>query len=221
MSASNPRDRCRIVLVAPEIEDPAEQAGLIGDALSGGDVASVILIASDAEERRAQSRIASIVEVAHARDVAVIAAAEPRLAVRAGADGIHFDGSAARLAEIMGGLDGRLMVGAGGARTRHEALDLGEARPDYLFFGRFGFDSTPEAHPRNLALGQWWAEMIEIPCIVQAGSSLSSIADVAATGAEFVALGQAVFDAGTEPARRVEEANALLEGQAPRLESAS
>ena len=69
-------------------------------------------------------------------------------------------------------------------------------RPDYLFFGRFGYDNTPDPHPRNLMLGRWWAEMIEIPCIVLAGSAIESVEPVAATGAEFVALSSAVFADG-------------------------
>ena len=46
-----------------------------------------------------------------------------------------------------------MMVGAGGAKTRDDALELGEVRPDYIFFGRFGYDNKPEPHPRNLSLG--------------------------------------------------------------------
>ncbi len=40
------------------------------------------------------------------------------------------------------------------AKTRDDALELGEERPDYIFFGRFGYDNKPEPHQRNLSLGQ-------------------------------------------------------------------
>ena len=111
------------------------------------------------------------------------------------------------------------MVGAGGAKTRDDALQLGEERPDYIFFGRFGYDAKPEPHPRNLSLGAWWAQMIEIPCIVMAGSDLSSIEAVAATGAEFVALSSAVFGDGADARAAVADANALLDERAPRFEA--
>ena len=91
-------------------------------------------------------------------------------------------------------------------------------RPDYLFFGRFGYDNTPEPHPRNLMLGRWWAEMIEIPCIVLAGSAIDSVEAVAATGAEFVALSSAVFADGVDAAAAIARANALLDETAPRFE---
>jgi thiamine-phosphate pyrophosphorylase len=111
-----------------------------------------------------------------------------------------------------------MAVGVGGAKTRDDALDLGEQRPDYVFFGRFGYDNQPEAHHRNLTLGGWWAEMIEIPGIVMAGNDLASIEAVAATGTDFVALSAAVFADGVDPKQAMERANALLDGSAPRFE---
>jgi thiamine-phosphate pyrophosphorylase len=221
MTMPDPQERCRIVLVAPEIDDLEAQAESLADALSGGDVASVILVAQDVEERRLQRRIERLAETCHARDVALVVAGEARLALRAGADGIHFEGPAAELADLVNSLDGKLMVGAGAVRTRHDALERGEARPDYLFFGRFGFDDRPDPHPRNLALGEWWAQMVEIPCIVQGGSDLNSVTAVAATGAEFVALSSAIFGADRTPGECVAEANALLDAPIPRKEGVS
>ena len=219
MSAPHPTHRCRIVLVAPEIEDPDQQAATIADALAGGDVASVIVIARDADERRAQARVAAVAKEAHARDVAVIVAGEARVAMRAGADGLHLEAAAvAELAQAVEAAGGKIAVGADGARTRHDALELGEARPDYLFFGRFGYDTAPDPHPRNLALGEWWSEMVEVPCIVQAGAQIDSVREVAASGAEFVALSTAVFGGSMSPGDAVREANRLLDGGAAETE---
>jgi thiamine-phosphate pyrophosphorylase len=222
MSAPRPDHRCRIVLVAPAINDPDTQAGLVGTALSGGDVASVIVIARDADERLAQARVAAVAKVAHPYDVAVIVAGEARVAMRAGADGLHLEApGAAELAQAVEAAGGKIAVGADGARSRHDALELGEARPDYLFFGRFGYDTAPDPHPRNLALGEWWSQMVAIPCIVQAGADWRGVATIAATGAEFVALSTAVFAGEADPAEIVANANALLDAEAPRLEGAA
>jgi thiamine-phosphate pyrophosphorylase len=59
-----------------------------------------------------------------------------------------------------------------------------------------------------------------VPCIVLAGADVASVSDVAATGAEFVLLSQAVFGEGRDPAAAVAEANTLLDAQAPRFEAA-
>lgn len=219
MPASDPQMRCRLVLVAPEIEDLAKQARLVGEALAGGDVASVIVIARDSDDRRAQARVAGIVEIAHAQDVAVIVAGDTRIAARAGADGVHLEAAdTATAAETVEAHGPRLMVGVDGAKTRHDALELGEARPDYMFFGRFGYDTAPAPHPRNLALGEWWSEMVEVPCIVQAGAQIDSVREVAASGAEFVALSTAVFGGSMSPGDAVREANRLLDGGAAETE---
>ncbi|TIM20141.1 MAG: thiamine phosphate synthase, partial [Mesorhizobium sp.] len=141
-----------------------------------------------------------------------------RIAGRVQADGIHIEVGKAELAETIERFQEKMMVGTGGAKTRDDALELGELRPDYIFFGRFGYDNKPEPHPRNLSLGQWWADVIQIPCIVMAGSDLASVEAVAATGAEFVALSSAIFAEGVDPKMAVASANTLLDEAAPRFE---
>lgn len=214
MTANTPPNRCRIVLIAP----PSVKPEAIEAALAGGDVASLILPQEEADAASFQSFAEKAVAAARAAGVAVVIAGDTRVAGRVHADGIHVDGNKDELAEAVESYQERMMVGAGGAKTRDDALELGEERPDYIFFGRFGFDNKPEPHSRNLSLGQWWAEMIEIPCIVMAGSDLASVEQVAATGAEFVALSSAVFGDGIDPREAVARANALLDETAPQFE---
>jgi thiamine-phosphate pyrophosphorylase len=145
---------------------------------------------------------------------------DTRIAGRVGADGVHFEGRKEGLEELIEKFQGRMMIGAGGTKSRDDALELGEARPDYMFFGRFGYDNTPAPHPRNLSLGSWWAEMIELPSIVMAGNEIASVEAVAATGAEFVALSSAVFAGGADPAAQIAASNALLDRKAPHFEVA-
>ena len=82
----------------------------------------------------------------------------------------------------------------------------------------FGFDTDPVPHPRNLDLAQWWAEIVNVPCIAQGGSDIASVEAVAATGAEFVALSSAVFGGALSPAEAVRTANELLDRTAQRFE---
>lgn len=213
--ATTPLNRCRIVLIAP----PGVAAERIVAALGGGDVASLILPQYEADEASFQAFAETVTPAAQAAGVAVIIAGDTRIAGRIHADGIHVEASKAELAETVEKFQDKMMVGAGGAKSRDDALELGEERPDYMFFGRFGYDNKPEPHNRNLALGEWWAQMIEIPCIVLAGSDLASVEAVAATGAEFVAVSSAVFADGLDPAEAVARANALLDERAPRFES--
>lgn len=212
--------RCRLVLATPSTGTPADLARALEAALAAGDVASVVIPQYELDETAFQELAEALVPVAQARGVAAVIAGDSRVAGRVKADGIHVEGGPRELADAIERHAGRIMVGAGGAKTRDDALELGEAQPDYIFFGRIGYDNKPEAHSRNLSLGRWWAEMISIPCIVMAGSEIASLADVAATGAEFALLSEAVFGGGRDPAAAVAAANALLDSQAPRFEAA-
>jgi len=215
MNDLTPPNRCRIVLIAP----PLASAEHICAAFEGGDVASLILPENGMDDAAFQAFAEKVVPIAQAAGIAVIIAGDSRIAGRVHADGIHTEAGRKELAETIERVAGKMMVGTGGAKTRDEALDLGEERPDYMFFGRFGYDNKPEPHHRNLALGEWWAEMIQVPCIVMAGSELASVETVAATGADFVALSSAVFAEGRDPRAAVAAANALLDETAPRFEN--
>ncbi|MCV3207931.1 thiamine phosphate synthase [Mesorhizobium sp. YC-39] len=214
MNDATPPNRCRIVLIAP----PGASAERIGAAFEGGDIASLILPENGMDEASFQAFAEKIVPMAQAAGAAVVIAGDTRIAGRVQADGIHVEVGKAELAETIEHFQTKMMVGCGGAKTRDDALELGELRPDYIFFGRFGYDNKPEPHPRNLSLGQWWADVIQIPCIVMAGSDIASVETVAATGAEFVALSSAVFADGVDAKAAIAGANALLDETAPRFE---
>lgn len=218
MTAEPPVDRCRLVLIAPPALFVPSAAGRLEAALGAGDVASLILPQYDLDEVAFQEAAERLCPLGQAAGAAVIIAGDSRVAGRVRADGVHVDAGKAALAEAVGRHAGKLIVGAGGIRTRDDALELGEERPDYIFFGRFGYDSTLEPHPRNLGLAEWWAQMIELPCIVLGGTAVASVETVAGTGAEFVALSAAVFADGADPAACVAEANERLDRSAPRFE---
>ena len=96
------------------------------------------------------------------------------------------------------------IVGAGGLRTRHEAMIAAEAGADYVMFVDSGGPQSAAAE-----LIAWWAENITVPCVGYA-SGLESISLLASAGADFIALGSAVFSdpRGAETALR--EAASLL-----------
>lgn len=217
MNTEPPPQRCRIVLIAPQTASANELVERLRNALSGGDVASVLLPAYDADETLFQTIAEAAVPVIQNAGAAAIIVGNTQIAGRVKADGLHIEGSAADIAAGVERFSPKLIVGTGNIKNRHSALEIGEAQPDYVLFGKIGADSKPDAHPRNVELADWWASMVEIPCIVQAGNSLESIPDAALTGAEFIALSAAIFD-GNDPAAAVKEANRLLDQHAPRFE---
>ena len=221
MPDPNPPNRCRLVLILPEAMDARDASPRLAAAMAGGDVASLILPQYGLEDDAYQRLCETLVPMAQNLGVAVMIAGDTRIAARVKADGVHVEGGGApALADVMDRFGSKMMVGAGSVKTRDDALNLGECQPDYLFFGRFGYDRKPEPHPRNLGLAEWWAEMVSLPCVVLGGSDTASVAEVAATGADFVALSEAVFGEGRDPGTEVERANALLDEKAPRFQAA-
>jgi len=216
MPKDNLPNRCRLVLIADPSGSGMEAPRVLA-ALAGGDVASLILVGPASEDADFQKYCEAIVRPAQERGVAVVISGDSRVVGRVGADGIHLETSKAEIDEAVRKHEGRLIVGVGGAKTRHDAMELGETQPDYIFFGRFGYDADPRPHPRNLDLAEWWAAVVNVPCIVQGGSELASVEAVAATGADFVALSTAVFGS-TDPGEAVREANEILDRAAPRFE---
>ncbi|HBF29411.1 thiamine phosphate synthase [Rhizobium sp.] len=214
---TDPQDRCRLVLITPEMSDAVALARIVGDALRGGDVASVIIPQYGLDDASFQVQAEALVPVIQEAGAAAIIVDNSRVAGRAKADGLHVNGNREAVAEIVEKFAPKLIVGAGGAHERHTALEVGEATPDYMFFGKLDGDIKPEAHSKNLALGEWWSSMVSIPCIVMGGSDPASALEVADTGAEFVALSKAVFAEPEQAASIVANINALLDEKAPRF----
>lgn len=212
-----PEDRCRLVLIVPENTDAAAQQASLEEALKGGDVASVILPQYNFTDSDFQKQASILVPLIQDAGAAALIAGDSRVAARVKADGLHVAGKYAELADAMENHSPKMIVGGGSANERHVALELGELNPDYVFFGKLDGDIKPEAHPKNLALAEWWASIVEIQCIVMGGTDLQSALAVAETGADFVALREAVFAAPQGPAAAVAEINALLDEKAPRF----
>lgn len=213
-----PENRCRLVLIVPDMDDAADQATALADALRGGDVASVILPQYGLDDGAFQKRAEKLVPIIQDAGAAALIAGDSRVAGRVKADGLHITGSLPDLEEAVEKFVPKMIVGSGHATDRHTALAVGELRPDYVFFGKLDGDIKPEAHPKNVALGEWWASMIEIPCVVMGGTDPASVVEVAASGAEFVALRLAVFADPAAAPSIVSQVNALLDEKAPRFE---
>jgi thiamine-phosphate pyrophosphorylase len=214
---SNISNRCRLVLIAsPNGRSPVTKQAMI-NALNGGDVASVILTQFDADEDVFRAWCEELVPVIQAANAAAIISDDTQIAGRAKADGVHITGGKQALNDAVAKFTPRMIVGTSTSYLRHDALELGEIQPDYLFIGALDGDSFEETNPKSLELAQWWAQMIEIPCIIMAGNSTSSVIAACQTGAEFVAVSACVFAPDHKTSQTVSDINALLETHAPLL----
>jgi len=138
------------------------------------------------------------------RDVALLLDNRPELVAKAGADGAHLTGIAA-LTAALPKLKPERIAGAGGLRSRHDAMLAGEAGADYAMFGEpDARGGRPPFHTIEERLA-WWAELIEAPCVGYAASP-QEIRPLVAAGADFVALGDWIWTHPQGPAAVVKTA---------------
>ena len=185
----------RLYLLTPPLggDDLPAFAPRFGAALAAGDVACALLrLKPGAEGKRIVTRL---LEIASGHDTALLIE-DPRLAARLGADGVHV--SAQEVAEAVESANGERIVGAGGLALRDDAMSAAEAGADYVMFGEPDSGLSAEAKLERVA---WWGEIFETPCVAYA-ETLDEVAPLAQAGADFVALGAAVFEA-EDPAQAV------------------
>ncbi|MEM7300950.1 MAG: thiamine phosphate synthase [Pseudomonadota bacterium] len=224
MSTENPtaEDRCRLVIVASDDQLDAYSDQSVSDCLNAADIASIIIYCSP-ESPHFAAQCERIVGIAQPKGCPVIVADDSQAMGRTGADGLHISSGLGDVRDAVQKFTPQKMIGGGGLLDRHNALILGEAQPDYVFFGRLGGDTHPTAHKKNLKLAEWWAAHVEIPCVVMAGTDPESVVDVCRTGAEFVALSSAIFPTDScSPSHPAEVAllvNKLLDEHGPRFDS--
>ncbi|MEM6382091.1 MAG: thiamine phosphate synthase [Pseudomonadota bacterium] len=197
--------RSRLFLITPQawpddLEDRAEAA------FSGGDIACILL-----EGTPDQTRVKDLTASAQAQGIAVLIADDTQLAGRVGADGVHMtDPKQLPAADIAKRQEVGEIVGCAGINTRHLALEMGERGFDYLFFGRTDRPIDRDTHPKTRSLSSWWAQMMTVPCVAISGSSDDAFEELAASGVEFIAIRDQIWD-DPAPAERVRRYNSALD----------
>jgi thiamine-phosphate pyrophosphorylase len=186
ISAPSPR----LYLITPPVADAAAFAALLEAALAAGDIAAVLLRLAEADERTLINRAKQLAAMVQRRDVALLLDGRADLVARAGADGAHLHGTAA-FAAALALLKPDRIAGAGGLSSRHDAMLAAETGADYVMFGdprggRLSFDDSLERL-------SWWAELFEVACVGYA-ASLDEVGALAQTGADFVALGEWIWN---------------------------
>ena len=195
----------RLYLVTGLVAEPEEIAPALAAALVGIDIAAVLLRLAPADDRALVARVKAIAPIVQQRHAALVLDGHPALVARTGADGAHLTGVDA-LAQSLPGLKPTHIAGAGGLRTRHDAMLAAEAGADYVMFGEPGAQRSSASVLERIA---WWADVFEPPCVGFA-ANLDEVGAIAAAGADFVAVGDFIWDDARGPKAAVSAAAACL-----------
>ncbi len=206
----------RLYLITPVLED-ASFAPRLAEACATGAVAAVLLRLAPADERTLTNQVKALAPAAQEHGAAVIVTTDGKadlatIAARGGADGVHIAGDPTLVRELRDRLKSERALGVGGIRTKDDAMTFGEAGVDYLLFGEPRPDGSLPSLDSVVERASWWAEIFETPCAAYA-PSLDAVETLAATNAEFVALGDAVWSHPDGPAAGVKAAAEILERQ--------
>jgi thiamine-phosphate pyrophosphorylase len=209
--------RCSLYLLTPFLSgaDAGAFAGLFAEVLDAAPIACALVRLAPGAQSDAKAILSPLLRAAAAADCALLIEQDARLAARVGADGVHVAGASADLASAIESLKPERIVGAGFLRTRDEAMTAGELGADYVMFGE------PRRGARAMDLDAlaervgWWAEIFETPCVAYA-DALSAAGELARAGADFVAIGEAIWSAASPP-EAAREAEALLESVAAQI----
>ena len=200
--------RTRLFLVTAPLSSAAEASAGITAALAAGDVACLLLRLAPAAERDQKAIVKDLAPSVQEGGTALLIE-DPRLVAHTGADGVHAAGAEEPLAAALDAMKPERIAGVGLLASRDDAMRAGEAGVDYVMFGDAGFAADgPAPDDVRETLG-WWAEIFNVPCVGFA-RSLGDVEALALTGAEFVALGDAVWSDARGPGPAVADAQAAL-----------
>jgi thiamine-phosphate pyrophosphorylase len=185
------REAARLYLVTPPLRDTDAIADDLAEALNAADIAAVLLLLEDGEERALIERIARLRILIQSNGAALLLDGHPGLVGPGQADGAHLTGIAAFTAAAPG-LKPKSIAGCGGLGTRHDAMLAAESGADYVMFGEPDRDGRRPAFEAVLDRVTWWAEVLTIPCVGYA-ANLDEVEALAGAGADFVALDPAVW----------------------------
>lgn len=203
-----PRPAPRLYLATPVVDDPASLLAELPALLAAADVAAVLVRLKETDQRTMISRIKALAPIVQNAGAALLVDGHPDIVARSGADGAHLAGIAA-LEEAMPSLKPDRIAGVGGLETRHESMSAGEMGADYVLFGE------PDAkgqRPSSQAIAErldWWAELFEPPCVGFA-VTFEEAHDFAASGADFVLVGDLVWADSRGPKAALIEADAAI-----------
>jgi thiamine-phosphate pyrophosphorylase len=203
---------CRLYLITPpRLDDLAGFGRTLSHALDAGDVAALQIRLKDVSDEIIAGAVDALTPIAAARGVAVILNDRPDLAARLGCDGVHVGQEDATLAEARRIMGPDRMVGVTCHDSLHLAMEAAEGGADYVAFGAFFPTTTKDASTRaepELLTG-WQLDMVA-PCVAIGGITVATARQIAAAGADFLAVSAGVWAYGEGPAAAVKAFNAEI-----------
>ncbi len=202
---------CRLYLISPPRLSPTNFAGVLKDALKGGDVASFQLRLKDAGDDDIRRIVDLLRPIVQANGTAFILNDRPDLAKELGCDGVHVGQEDAPYAEARRVMGNSAIVGVTCHDSLHLAMEAAEAGADYVAFGAFFATNTKQPKTRaDPELLRAWSMATVVPCVAIGGITVENAPALIEAGADFLAVSAGVWEHSHGPAAAVKAFNGLF-----------
>jgi thiamine-phosphate pyrophosphorylase len=203
---------CRLYLITPpRLDDLADFGRTLAHALDAGDVAALQIRLKDADDDIVAAAVDALLPIAAVRGAAVILNDRPDLAAKLGCDGVHIGQDDAPLAEARRIVGRDAMIGVTCDDSLHLAMEAAEGGADYVAFGAFFPTTTKDAPTRaDPELLTGWQEAMVVPCVAIGGITVPTARELAAAGADFLAVSAGVWSYREGPGAAVAAFNAEI-----------
>jgi thiamine-phosphate pyrophosphorylase len=188
----------RLYLISPAtLDHPDIFAATLRAALDGGDVAAFLLRLGDADDKAITRAADTLRPVCQQRDVAFLLDGRAELALKLDCDGVQVaveDYAGARRT-----VGPERQVGVTCSASRHFAMEAADAGADYVAF-----------NAGEIEMIEWWSGLFEVPCVAAGEITLANAPPLIASGADFLAVGTAIWDHADGPETAVRAFNTLF-----------
>ena len=185
---------------------PESARAVLSAALEAAPIASLLIRPANDKTYDVET-LRALIAIAQKKGVAALLLSDDALARELGADGVHVSWApdvVQQFKSVRRTAGSAAIVGADAGRTRHDAMEIGEADADYVAFGiPAHVEDRSRAADRQIDLISWWSEVFEIPCVALDVADVEHARRLADAGADFVSVTITAGNSASEASARV------------------
>jgi len=171
------------------------------------------LLQSGRDEKVARTDAEILLRFTRAANIPLLLEDDISAAAELGADGVHIPALEALYDEARRTLGDDAIIGVDCGLSRHAGLTLGEMGADYIAFNETANPAPGETETGLEDMIAWWSQIVTIPCVAWDISSVDDARRYADAGADFIAMGNAIWTHSDGPARAAAQFSASLAAQ--------
>ncbi len=189
---------CQLYLMLPADMNPDLVLQLAQSECFG--TLACVLLQSGPDKKVARGHAEMLLRLTRAANIPLLLEDDISAAAELGADGVHIPALEALYREARGTLGDDAIIGVDCGLSRHAGLTLGEMGVDYVAFNGSGLEDM---------IG-WWSQIVTIPCVAWNVMSADAATRLSDAGADYIAMGNAIWTHSDGPASAVAQFSASL-----------